>query len=238
MSELPPALPHGRLEEVLSGVFFVTGTTRPKFMGKQWQFSRNMTVLCEGDSLTLVNTVRLDDAGLAALDALGKVEHVVKLGAFHGLDDAFYVGRYQAALWALPGMEHEHGLETTHPLTVGGATPVTDASLFVFETSSKPEGVLLVDRDGGILISCDSLQNWVEPDEYFDEPSAKMMGDQGFFRPANVGPGWKMSCEPKADDFARLKRLSFRHLLSAHGVPLKDQAHQQLSATFADLYGV
>ena len=99
----PPALAHGDLEEVYPDVFFVTGMSKPNFQGKDFQFSRNMTVVREGKSLTLVNTVRLDATGLERLDALGSVANVVRIGAFHGRDDAFYADRYHAPLWALPG---------------------------------------------------------------------------------------------------------------------------------------
>ena len=43
-------------------------------------------------------------------------------------------------------------------------------------------------RHGGILTSCDSLQNWVGADDYFDEASAAMMQAGGFFHPDNMGP--------------------------------------------------
>ena len=49
-------------------------------------------VLKQNDSLSVVNSLRMDDAGLAALDALGKVEHVIRLAGFHGMDDPFYKG--------------------------------------------------------------------------------------------------------------------------------------------------
>ena len=64
------------------------------------------------------------------------------------------------------------------------------------------------------------------------------MREMGFIRPANVGPGWRQFCEPQASDFARLKALSFRHLLPAHGKPIRDDAHEQLSASFAREFGV
>jgi hypothetical protein len=233
-----PVLPHGDIQEIVPDVFFVTGTSCPTFQGQKWQFSRNMTIVRQGDALTLINTVRLDDAGLQALDQLGKVKNVVKIGAFHGIDDAFYVDRYRARLWALPGHQHESGLPTDETLTSGGKMPFSGCSLFVFETAKMPEGILLIDRDGGILVACDSLQNWVDADQYFSEASAEMMRQIGFIRPANVGPGWQKFCEPQASDFIRLKALPFRHLLSAHGVPLRNDAHAQLSATFAGLFGV
>ena len=64
MSDFTALMPHGAIEEVFDDVFFVTGTSKPTWEGQQWQFSRNMTIVRDGSSLTLVNTVRLDDAGL------------------------------------------------------------------------------------------------------------------------------------------------------------------------------
>lgn len=234
----PPALPHGSIVPVFDDVFFVTGTTRPTFFGVDWQFSRNMTIVRDGHDLTLVNTVRLDEAGLAALSALGTVRHVVRLGAFHGLDDAFYLDRYGAALWALPGMVHEHTRPTDHLLRAGAPLPSPDASLFVYETAKQPEGMLLLARAGGILIACDSLQNWAAPDAFFDEASAARMAGMGFFRTANVGPGFRTACEPAASDFQRVLDLPFHHLVSAHGTVLRDEAKARLRETFADLYGL
>ena len=66
----PPAQPHGAIREVLPNVFFVTGTLA---MSGTMRFSRNMTIVREGERLMIVNSVRLDEAGLAELDKLGKV---------------------------------------------------------------------------------------------------------------------------------------------------------------------
>ncbi len=236
MPDFTPRMPHGDLQEVFSGVYFVTGTSRPNFEGEQWQYSRNMTVIREGDALTLVNTVRLDEAGLAALDRLGEVKNVVKIGAFHGIDDAFYVDRYGAELWALPGMRHESGLPTTRELGPG-SLPVGDASLFVFETSKMPEGLLLLDREGGILIACDSLQNWAEVDRFFSEESGAKMAAIGFIKAANIGPGWRRYAEPEARDFHRLLELPFRHFLGAHGAPLRGDAKERFAATIREAFG-
>jgi len=232
MSAFKDPMPHGEIEQPFDGVFFVTGTTRPKFDGGSWQFSRNMTVVREGESLTLINTVRLDEAGLGQLDELGKVENVVKIGSFHGYDDPFYVDRYGAKLWAFEGMTHEGGL-TTDAVLEPGRTPFGGCQVFVFETSKTKEGLLLIEREGGILVSCDALQNWAEVDRFFSDESAKQMTEFGFIQPANIGPGWRRSAEPQKSDFDRVEALPFRHLVSAHGTVLRDDAHAQLSATFA-----
>jgi len=76
----------------------------------------------DGNALTLINSIRLDDAGLAQLDALGRVTNVVKIGSLHGRDDPFYKARYGATFWAAPGMVHEHGLVADRELTPGGET--------------------------------------------------------------------------------------------------------------------
>src|SRR5215510_6157608 len=103
MSEFPPALPHGPIEEVFPNVFFVTGTMRAEFFGSMWTFSRNMTVVREDGRLTIVNSVRLGPSGLAELEALGTVANVVRIGDMHGTDDPFYMDRYRTAtFWAVP----------------------------------------------------------------------------------------------------------------------------------------
>jgi hypothetical protein len=61
-------------------------------MNARRQFSRNMTVVRDGNALTLINSMRIDGAGLAQLDALGRVAHVVKIGSLHRRDDAFLQG--------------------------------------------------------------------------------------------------------------------------------------------------
>ncbi len=234
MSEFSAVMPHGDLEEVFPGVFFVTGSV--SMQNGAMTFSRNMIVLREGSELTLINTVRLNEAGLEALDALGRVKHIVKIGAYHKMDDAFYVNRYSPKLWAMAGMDLPEGSSIDEELRVGVALPIPDATFFPFATSKTPEGLLLLAREGGVLIACDSLQNWRAPDQYFNEAAATNMGQWGFIKPANVGPGWLKAGAPQASDFAQVTALSFKHLLSGHGEPLRNDAHAQLSATFERLF--
>lgn len=238
MDEFAPALPHGPLEEVFPGIFFVTGSMKTMLMGAHWHFSRNMTVVRDGDALTLINSVRLDDAGLAQLESLGRVAHVLKIGSLHGRDDAFYKARYGATYWALPGMPHEAGLVPDRELVEGGELPISDASLFVFHSTKLPESILHVHRAGGVLVACDSLQNWVRDNEFFSDESRKTMTEMGFFQRANCGPVWLQFAEPKPDDFLRLRERDFRHVLCGHGEPLKDDARQAYTARFQSLFGI
>lgn len=235
MSSFPPALAHNAIEEVLPDVFLVSGAMETVLMDMDWNFSRNMTIVRDGERLILINTVRLSDEGLAALDKLGKVTDVVRLGALHGRDDAFYLDRYQARYWVMPGLAPEDGTPA-QLLGEGGASPLPGATVFQFHTSNIPEGVLHLNRDGGILIACDALQNWLNPDEHFCDASRQRMEEMGFFTPANIGPVWLQAAEPEAEDFTRLSELEFQHVLCGHGQPLLETAREDFSATFRRLF--
>jgi hypothetical protein len=229
-------LPHDEIQEVFPDVFFVTGTYCGDIGGASWQFSRNMTVVRDGQNLTLVNSVRLDEKGLTALENLGTIKNVVKIGSLHGVDDAFYKNHYDAKFWAMPGMQQ--ALEVDVELTAEGEMPFPGASVFEFKTTNLPECILRIDREGGIMIACDSLQNWVSPNKFFSDESRAMMQEMGFFTKANIGPVWMQFNEPEAADFVRLKKIPFRHALTGHGEPLRDTAHEDYSTTFARLFGI
>lgn len=237
MTDFPAVMPHGPLQEVFPDVFFVTGTMRGEFFGSIWQFSRNMTAVRDGDDLTIVNSVRLDDDGLGELEALGNVRNVVRIGDMHGLDDRFYVDRYDATFWAMPNMGVEDGLTVDKELVPGGEMPFGDCTLFDFRTTQRPEGILRLDKEGGIMIACDSLQNWVAPDPFFDEPTVATMTEMGFFTPNNLGLAWLQGSQPQAPDFVRLKEVPFRHALCGHGVPARD-AQDAYHATFNRFFQV
>jgi hypothetical protein len=118
--------------------------------GADIQTSRNMVIIRKGNELTLVNTVRLNAQELKTLDSLGKVVHIVRIGTFHGRDDAFYCHQYPyAQLLTLEGTTYESGLTSHQDLTPQGEMLFTGCSLFVFDTSTLPEGVLHIDREGG-----------------------------------------------------------------------------------------
>lgn len=231
MVDFPPRLSHGALEEVLPGIYRVSGLIQPPFPGGGINITRSMTVIRDGDALSLVSTIRLDEPGLVQLESLGKVTNVVTLGSFHGRDDPFYVDRYGANVWAFPGTPHNAGVSTTHELGEGTAGPCADASSFEIPCQGAPEGVLLLERHGGVLLSFDSLHNMVEPDAYFDAPSAERFGAAGFFGKANIGVGWLRTAKPPRAGFDHILALEFKHLLSAHGTPLLDEAKPAVRAT-------
>jgi len=229
----PPAHPHGALTEVFPDTFFVTGTLR---MGGVLpvSFSRNMVVLREGGRLVIVNSVRLGEAGLAELEKLGRVTDVIRIAAFHGADDAFYKERFGARVWSVKGQKYVPGFDLSadayfrpdveiEPSTV---LPLGGARLVVVP-AAPPEGLLLVERSGGLLVSGDALQNWAAPDAYFNLPGKLMMRAFGFLRPHNVGPAWLRRTKPEAAHLRALLEAPFEHVLPAHGAPVLGDAREK-----------
>ena len=239
MADFPAVMPHGSIEEPFEQIFTVRGTAR---FGPLLSITRNMVVLRNAGELTIIGAVRLSTEGERALERLGKIRHLVKLGHFHGMDDPYYVKKYSPVVWAAQDAVHKPGVTTDETLTAGGKLPVPRAELFVFERSAKPEACILLRRDDGILVTCDSVQNWGD----FGGCSFAgklMMKAFGFGGEARIGPGWRRAAEPKdgggfGPDFARLLELPFQHLLPAHGYPLKVTAKEAIALRVKEAYGV
>jgi hypothetical protein len=224
----PPALKHGELTEVLPGIYFVTGTIK---LGGPMRFSRNMTVVKTGDRLSLVNSVRLDDAGLAALDKLGKVTDVVRIAGNHGMDDPFYAERYGAKVWVVKGQRYTAGFKPTtdtyfdphHEMDETTKLPIDGAKLVMID-STPPEALLLLPEHGGTIISGDCFQHWATPDEYFSFLAKLMAKRMGFIKPHNVGPAWVKNCKPPKQQLRAVLDHSFANVLPAHGAPVVGNA--------------
>lgn len=227
----PAAMPHGALREVLPGIHFVTGTVA--MPGPiPVRFSRNMTVVREGERLIVINSVRLDEAGLAQLDALGRVTDVVRLAANHGMDDPFYKDRYGAKVWAVKGQRYTAGFDTSSAKTyftadaeidAASELPLPDARLYVI-ASNPPEGLLLLERHGRVAIAGDCLQNWEKADAYFSFLGRHVMGAMGFLAPHNVGPGWLKQGKPPKPDLRGILELGFTNVIPSHGEPVLGDA--------------
>lgn len=224
---LPAALPHGELRAILPDLYLVTGTLALPGLVPM-RFSRNMTVVREGERLIVINSVRLDDAGLAELDKLGKVTDVVRLAGNHGMDDPFYKQRYGAKVWVVRGQRYTRGFNTDSPDTyftpdvemdAGGPLPLSGARLYVLD--SKPsEALLVLQRDGGVVVAGDCLQHWHTPDRYFNLLGKFMARRFGFIKPHNVGPAWVKQGKPSRSRMLGILDLNFAVVLPAHGEPV------------------
>lgn len=231
--KFPKAGEHGDITELFPDVFFVTGTVDMKGP-LPTRFSRNMTIIRQDGELVLVNSVRLGEAGLAALDRLGKVTHVMRLAGFHGMDDPFYKDRYGATVWSVEapyatGFDPSKGkVYFTPDIIMNDETelPVGDARLIRFASATPGEALLFLDRDHGIVISGDCMQNWGSTDRYFSLPARLIMRLMGFIKPHNIGPGWLKTAKPDVKEVKSLLDNDFQHVLPCHGAAVIGNAKQ------------
>lgn len=232
-----PATPHDKLLQLYPGVHFLHGSIR---MRPGVCINRNMMVLEHEGSLTLINPVRMNEAGLARLDALGKVTALVRLGDFHGLDDAFYLHRYQCDLRAQHGSRIKKRVAPTHFIEAGAPGPVPNSEYFVFPSATFPEAALLL-REHHLLITTDSLQYYDKPLRHFSLPAKLAFRFLGFRRGLNIGPMWLKGVTPEGGslkaDFEQLLALDFDAVVGAHGVPMASGAKAALRAQVTRIFG-
>ncbi|MGI9329669.1 MAG: hypothetical protein ACR2QB_03050 [Gammaproteobacteria bacterium] len=233
-----PAQAHGAIESLGHDVWWVPGTMR---MNRWMGVSRNMVIVRTGDELTLLNPIRLDAAGEQQLEKLGRVRHLVRLGCFHGCDDAYLKQRFKAEFWCQADSRAYPQPAPDHLLAEGAPVPVADGQLLVFKTVKRPECALLIRRGHGILVTCDSLQHYTSWQRH-SLIARLVMPLMGFSRRLLVGPLWLKFQTPEGEsvrpDFEALLKLDFDTLISAHGVPLmqdaKNQARAAVESAFAD----
>jgi len=236
VEDFAPAMAHGSINEITDDVFWVQGSAQ---LAPGLRLNRNMVIVRNGDDLTVVSSVRLFPEGEAELEKLGAVRHVVKIGCFHGIDDAYYIDRFGANYWALPSGTRPEDPQADKELKPD-SLPIADAELFEFRETKQKEAALLINRAGGILITCDAVQHWTTTKGC--SPLARVAAHLIGFRrrPAQIGPPWRKRMTPNGgslkSDFERLAELNFAHLIAAHGEPLLDSARQDLIATISATY--
>ncbi len=229
-SAFAPVYPHDSIEEIIPDVFMVRGTIR---MNRLMRITRNMAVIRHDGELTLVNPIRLDEAGEAQLSTLGEITRILRLGPMHGIDDPYYIDRWATELWAQEESRAYPEPKPDRRISAASTLPFPDSLLFCFEGMTQKESALLIDREGGLLLTCDSIQHYGDyrHNNWF---ARTVMPFIGFPKTTVVGPIWLKIMTPEGasleSEFRRLLELDFRHLLSAHGSLLADSAHASVEA--------
>lgn len=225
----PPAYPHDPIEEVFDDVFFVHGSIR---IGPGMRMNRNMLIVRQDGELTLINPVRLSAIGLAQLEALGSVRHVMRLGDFHGLDDSFYVDTYGATFWCQAGQKTYKTPAPDRLIEKGTVSPIVNSEFLLFDTARFPEAALFL-KEHRLLITTDSVQyltGWRHTTLF----TRFVLRAMGFKLGLLIGKPWLKRVTPKGGslkgDFDKLLQLDFDSLVSAHGTLLRGGAKQQLAA--------
>ncbi|ODN43549.1 hypothetical protein [Piscirickettsia litoralis] len=235
MKEYSPVWPHGEIKNIFENIYIVRGTNITEYEGMKIQHSRNMTIINQNGDLTLINTVRLSDDGLNQLDNIGQVKHVVRIGAFHGRDDAFYLDRYNAEFWAFGSIEKPVGQKINHSLSDSSSLPINDYQFFKFLGSSPEEGFIYCNCHGGIIFTCDSIKNWIEVDQFFSGESGRAASEAGEIAKARISPIWLEATGMRKEAFNQILGLKFKHLISAHGDVLKNTAYESVKKSILEL---
>ena len=220
-----PVYPHGTVEEIGDDIFMVRGSIK---MNPLVRITRNMAIVRNGEELSLIDPIRVNDEVERQLTALGEVKHLIRLGALHGIDDPYYVDKFKAQMWSQPG-----GTVYTSPsidveIANDTALPFPNAELLLYEGLNQPEGVMLLKAGSGMLITCDSIQHYGDY-SYNNLPARMLMPFIGFPKTTLVGPVWLKLMTPPGgnleDQLRRVLNLQFERLLSAHGTLLEADAH-------------
>nr|WP_282615526.1 hypothetical protein [Pseudomonas violetae] len=191
-----------------------------------------MVIVKNGDELTLINPVRMNDEALLSLEDLGSVRHVMRLGDFHGLDDLFYVDRYQAQFWCQSPPETYKVPIASHVISSAAIPPLPNAQFFVYEAAKFPEACLLLE-DLKLLITTDSIQYWADW-SYTTFLTRCILQLMGFKLTLLIGGPWLKRVTVQggslASDFEKLLALDFEHIVGAHGQVLREAAKPMLKA--------
>lgn len=217
-ADYPKPFPHDDVVEIMPDLYMVRGTLPFKPLV---YISRNMAIIKHGNELTLVNPIRLTEKGEEQLHKLGEVKRIFRLGIAHGRDDAYYKDKFNAELWA-PGMSELYKEpEIDFIVKEDDELPFPDAQLMVFQNMKfGNDGMLLIKRDGGCLLACDSLQYY--GDQKHHSFVARLMLPFMGFSGMCIGPPWLKAVTPEGSslkpDFDRvLKDWEFDKFFSAHG---------------------
>lgn len=238
MSEKSRIYPHGKVEQISEDIFMVRGSIN---INPVVRISRNMAIIREGGELTVVNPLRVTKEVEDEILSLGNIAHVMRLGAFHGVDDTYYVDKFSAKMWAQVGGTTYTTPQITDVLSEGCTLPFTNAQVIEIGGSVQPECVLLMNIDNGLLLTCDAIQNYGDY-SYNNFLTRLILPFIGFPKKTIVGPIWLKFMTPVGQSlekqFRNLLELPFDSLLAAHGTLMKSGAHcavrEAIDTAFAD----
>lgn len=193
--------------------------------------------------LVLHNAVALDDAGMAALEALGRPTWLVVPNGWHRLDAARYLGRYpDARVICPPGsrarVEEKVRVDETYE-TRPRPEPLDDTVTFeVLDGVAGAEGVMCVrSPDGVTVVFNDALFNLPHGRGLFWLIYGRLMGNAGGPKVTTI-TRWMMVKDRPAFR-SHLERLAalpgLARVIPAHGRVIDTEAPDVLRAVAATL---
>lgn len=232
-----PAFPHDPIRPLGEEIFMVRGSLR---IYPGVTVSRNMAVLRHRGALTLVNPVRLGPEGRATLEELGPVTRLLRLGAWHGLDDAWYAETYGPEIWGVASRRYPDP-PVDVPVTEETDLGIPGLEVFAFR-SPEPELAVRVPGPSPLLLTCDALQHYGDL-RYVSPVARAAFPLLGFTGETVVGPLWRRAmrragCHDLEGEFRRLLAWRpFERLLGAHGSLLEAGAREAVRRAVDACFG-
>jgi len=150
-----PVAPHGDLEEVADNVYVIMGS---HVFVKGLRFGLTMTIVKQGNELTIINPYRLRQEVEDQVLKLGTIKHLVRISSMHGACDQYFIDKHQCTYWDLPAPEGKLP-KGDQILKEGGEFPIDGAKILMMENLKAPECVVWIPNGGGTLLTADIIQN-------------------------------------------------------------------------------
>jgi len=229
--KLNKVLPHGPIKKAFDNIWYIQGQVKMPMLFPPMRISKTMTIIKNpnNNELTLINAMPLDRKTLNEIEILGEIKNTLRVGGYHGRDDNFYKHHYNVTVHAIKGQSYEKKFEKEpgNPknayfnadvlLDEMSELPIPHASLKLFKSSNPIEGILHIHKEGGILVTADSLQNTPNADKFCNWGAKIFMKKFGFFKAYNVGPGWVQFAKPSLKEIRSIMDLDFNHVIPGHG---------------------
>ncbi len=141
-------LGHGPLEQLADGVWRVEGSLPGMALKRVMTIAR----LANG-SLVVHNAIALDDKGMSALDALGKVAFILVPNGYHRLDAPTFAKRYPEARVLVPRGARAKVAEVVNVSGDYGDFPADPrVKLEHLDGVRDGEGVMSIESDDGVTL--------------------------------------------------------------------------------------
>jgi hypothetical protein len=211
-----PVCPHGKVVKVFDDVYMVEGSF-PMLPGVR--IGRAMTIVKNGDDLTVINSIRVDEETEEEIKKLGTIKNLVRLCTGHGLDDPYYFQTFKPKYYSVakePMANAPHDVNLTEESEV----PIPDAKVIVFKNIPKgaePECAMLIPQGGSTLVTVDAIQNGATPDHssFLGRNMTYMLG---FNHTCNCPPLWRHNNGMDHwNDMERILALEWDNLCTGHG---------------------
>lgn len=228
----PPITWHTGLTPVLPGRLWTASGATVVGPGAGMYFPATMTIIKEGPHIILVNALRFTDELNDQILALGDgTVHVVRLGAYHGRADGFWMEKCgeRGRLWALAAHKMQDGVVAEE--LRDGCLPC-DAQLFEFDLG-RPEAVLVL-RPEKFAVFCDAVLNInsFQFVSWYARPIILFLGFRSAVnRNDSLYHGWVVKMVGKErvrEEYVRMLELDFDSYSSGHGPAMLGGAREKI----------